>query len=159
MAGSLATLNGPGVVEMLDGTIDYLTDTIKAALVSSNLDYTNARYMSAVTESSGTGYTAGGVTLTGKTLSWANGSEIMWSCDSFSFTSVTVTAKYIAIYKDTGDYATSRIFGYLLLPGAANGAKNLVGDTITVNPSVSDGLFQIKFTSLSLMTLCLRFIQ
>jgi hypothetical protein len=59
--------------EMLQAVHDLLTDTIKLALYTSSatLDENTTVY-SATNETSGTGYTAGGITLTGATINTAD---------------------------------------------------------------------------------------
>ena len=59
--------------EMLQAVHNLLTDTIKLALYTSSatLDENTTVY-SATNETSGTGYTAGGVTLTGATINTAD---------------------------------------------------------------------------------------
>lgn len=64
---------GPALQSILNGEIDFDTDTIKAMLTTSaytpNTD--THRYKSSVTnEVTGTGYTAGGVTLASKTVTY-----------------------------------------------------------------------------------------
>ncbi len=96
---------------LVNGELDFDTDTIKAMLTTST--YTPAqdthRYKSSVTnEVTGTGYTAGGVTLTGKTVVYdAATNTLTLDCDDPAWAASTITARTILFYKDTGVAATS----------------------------------------------------
>lgn len=98
-----------------DAPIDYLTDTIKCALLTSS--YTPAQttheWWSDVSaqEVSGTNYTAGGATLGSKTLS---ASALVTTLDAAdpSWASSTITARYAVFYKDTGTAGTSPLIAY-----------------------------------------------
>ena len=106
-----------GKKNLLNGTIDLDTNTIKIMLVTSSYtpnadshdfkdDITN--------EVSGTGYTAGGATLAGcaVTADTTNdrgkfdANDVVWS-------TATITARGAVIYKDTGTASTSPIIGYI----------------------------------------------
>jgi hypothetical protein len=77
--------------ELLSGVHDLSTDTIKLALYtdSADLSETTTTY-SATNETSGTGYSAGGVTLTGVTIGSSNGvayvsfDNAVWNPATFS---------------------------------------------------------------------------
>lgn len=77
--------------ELLEGVHNLLTDTIKLALYTSSADLSAATTVYSVTnETSGTGYSAGGVTLTGVTINTSNGvayvsfDNAVWNPASFS---------------------------------------------------------------------------
>ncbi len=97
--------------------IDYDTDSIKAMLVTSawtpNQD--THRYKSSVTnEAVGTGYTAGGKTLTGKTIAYNTGSNVTTlDCDDLVWTTTTVQARYLVFYVSTGSDSTSPLISYV----------------------------------------------
>lgn len=103
---------------IMDGTIDLDTDTIKVMLLTSThtqdqdtYDYVNDVSANEVT---GTGYTAGGATITTPSVTQNNtdnvgvfdGADVTWA-------SSTITARYACIYKDTGTPATSPIIAIL----------------------------------------------
>lgn len=101
--------------------IDFVptSDTIKCMLVKST--YTPNRdthqYVSDLgsNESSGTGYTAGGVTLTtvSATVS-ASTHSILFSADDPTWASTTIAdARYAVFYVDTGSAATSPLISYI----------------------------------------------
>ena len=93
--------------------VDLDTDTIKVALITSavapNLDtHTHWSDLSA-NEVSGTGYTAGGETLAGKTVTRSAAvttfdcADITWAQNGAGFSN----ARHAIFYKDTGTPATS----------------------------------------------------
>lgn len=103
---------------LLDGGFDLDSDTIKVALVSSSYtpDRTVHDYWDDVSgsEVSGTGYSAGGTALSGKTISQDNVNDRgTWSADDPSWASVTVTFRYAVLYKSTGTAGTSALIGYV----------------------------------------------
>lgn len=82
--------------------IDWDTDTIKVMLCTSTYtpDQDTHQYKSSVTnEVSGTGYTAGGATLTSCTSTYTSGTNVqMLDAADVSWTSSTITARYAVIY-------------------------------------------------------------
>lgn len=102
----------------LNKEIDWDTDTIKAMLVTSTYtpNQDTHRYVSSITgEAAGTGYTAGGQTLTGKTLVYTTGTNTLTlSADSPTWTGTTLSGvRYIVFYVDTGTGATSPLISYM----------------------------------------------
>lgn len=88
-------------------------------------------------EVSGTGYTAGGVTLASKTYA-ASALVTTFDFADPSWTTASFTARYAIFYKSTGTSTTSPLIAY-----ADFGADNTVSAgtfTLTVNAS---GLFTI----------------
>jgi hypothetical protein len=88
-------------VGFLTGTYIPLTDTMKIALYtnSATLDATTTAY-SATNEVVGTGYTAGGNTLTGNAIS--SGGTTAWiTFSDSSWTTATITARGALIYDST----------------------------------------------------------
>ena len=90
-----------------DDTVDWDTDTIKVALVTSSytpdID-THTDFSTHVTnEVVGTGYTAGGATLTTKAVTidtandWAE-----YTADNVTWSSSTITARGAVVYESTG---------------------------------------------------------
>lgn len=117
----MATLSvfwyGRGVQALDDGSVDWLANTIKVALLDAAhiIDQGADRYFSdvAADEVVGDGYTAGGQVLGSKTLAYdpatrrtvLGGANIVWDPS-------TIAAQYAVLYKDTGDPATSPLVGY-----------------------------------------------
>jgi len=107
---------------ILDGTISWDSDTtIKVALVTSSYtpDVDNHDYFDDITnEVTGTGYTAGGATLTSKAVNQdntndraeADSADVTWS-------TATLTAAGAIVYKSTGNAATSPLIAYMDLGG------------------------------------------
>jgi hypothetical protein len=87
--------------DLLQKEQDMDTDTIKIALYTSSatLDATTTAY-SATNEVSGTGYTAGGVTLTGATID-ISGTTAYVDYDDPEWTTASFTARGALIYNDT----------------------------------------------------------
>jgi len=87
--------------ELLGGTHDLDTDTIKIALFTSSatLDATTTAY-STTNEVSGTGYTAGGNTLGSATISTSGTTAFIDFADS-TWSSATITANGALIYNSS----------------------------------------------------------
>lgn len=108
---------GPSLQSMLNKEIDYDTDTIKAMLCTSSYtpNQDSHRYKSDLTnEVVGTGYTAGGVTLTGKTITYDGASNTLTlDCADPAWTSSTITARFLVFYVSTGTNSTSALLSYV----------------------------------------------
>lgn len=101
--------------------VDWDTDTIKVALCTSTYtpDQDAHDYFNDITnEVTGTGYTAGGATLTSKTSTYTGASNTL-SLDAAdtSWAASTITARYAVIYVSTGTAATSPLLGYVDFDG------------------------------------------
>lgn len=91
--------------------IDFATDTIKVALTTAtfapNQD-THDFFNDVTNEVSSANYTAGGVALGTKTLTYTGGTNtITFDAADSSWTTVTFTTRYGVVYKDTGVSTTS----------------------------------------------------
>ena len=97
---------------------DWDTDTIKVALTTStyavNQD-THAFFSDVTNEVVGTGYTAGGVAISGPpTITYDTASnEIRLDCTDPSWSGASFTARYGIIYKATGVASTSPLIAYI----------------------------------------------
>jgi len=88
-------------VELLDEQHDLLADTLKIALFTSSASLgAGTTAYSTSNEISGTGYTAGGETLTNKAVT-TTGTTAHFDCDNPTWTSATFTANGALIYNDT----------------------------------------------------------
>ena len=89
-------------VDLLDGEHDFGADTFKIALYTSSatLDASTTAY-SATNEVSGTGYTAGGNTLTVSTTPTSSGTTAFLSFSNTTWSSATITARGALIYNST----------------------------------------------------------
>lgn len=99
--------------------ISWTTDTIKLAAVTSSYtpDIDTHDFWDDVVanEASGTGYTAGGATLTNPTAAVVGASDLAkFDADDVSWTiSSSFSARYFVLYKSTGNNATSPLIGYI----------------------------------------------
>lgn len=94
--------------------IDLDTDTIKVALCTSSYTpaKTHAFFSDITNEVIGTGYSAGGTTLTTKTVTQDDTNfRAVWDADDASWASSTITARYAVIYESTGVAGTSPLIG------------------------------------------------
>lgn len=114
-----AFLYGSFPAKLANKEIDWDTDTIKVALLTSA--YTPAQdthdYFDDVSASqvTGTGYTAGGATLASKSVTYTAGTNVTtFDAADVSWTSSTITARYAVIYVDTaGASSTDPLIGYI----------------------------------------------
>jgi hypothetical protein len=99
-------------VGFLTGTYVPLTDTMKIALYtnSATLNATTTAY-SATNEVVGTGYTAGGNTLTGNAIS-SNGTTAWITFSDSSWTTATITARGALIYDSTKSNAAIAVLDF-----------------------------------------------
>ena len=89
-------------VDLLDGEHDFGADTFKIALYTSSatLDATTTAY-SVTNETSGTGYTAGGNTLTVSTTPTSSGTTAYISFANTTWSTASITARGALIYNST----------------------------------------------------------
>jgi hypothetical protein len=119
--------------------VDWVSDTIKVSLHTStytpNQD-TDDFFNDATNEVSGTGYTAGGVTLGSKTTAYDSATnETRLDAADVSWTSASFTARYAVVYKDTGTASTSPVLGYVDFGGdetVSSGTFNITWDATGV---------------------------
>lgn len=102
-------------VHFFSGDIDLTSDTIKATIHSSS--YTPSQsgdeYFSDVdNEVVGTGYTAGGATVTSITVT-NSGTTTTFDGADVSWSTATITGRYMVLRKDTGTDSTSPLIGYV----------------------------------------------
>ena len=101
----------------MDGTIDLDTNTIKVALVTNaytpNVDTDIFWDDVSANEASGTGYTAGGAALAGKTVQTDTGdNEGVFDASDVTWSTSTVTARGAVVYMSTGTASTSPLICY-----------------------------------------------
>lgn len=114
----VAKFFGKFFLSLANKEVDFNSDTIKAMLCTSTYvpDQDAHQYKSDVTnEITGTGYTAGGVTLTTCTISYdGTTNTLKLDCDDFSWTGATFTARNLVIYDSTpGSDATRPLIMYV----------------------------------------------
>lgn len=117
-------------VDILKGDQDLLVDTLKIALYTSaaNLDATTIAYTTSG-EVSGTGYTAGGNTLTGATVS-SSGTTAFVSFANTAWTSASFTARGALIYNSSQSNKSVAILDF--------GADKTTTSTFTIQFPTAD---------------------
>lgn len=111
-------LYGNFLLKALNKEVDFDTDTIKVALLTSSYtpDQDAHDYFNDVSsfEVSGTGYTSGGNTLGSKTATYDSATNvIVLDAADTTWSSSTITARYAVIYDSTGTSSTSALIGYV----------------------------------------------
>lgn len=110
---------GSFLVKALNKEVDFDSDTIKVALLSSAYtpnqdahDYFDDVVSNEVT---GTGYTAGGATLGSKTVTYDSASNvIVLDAADTVWSASTITARYAVIYDDAGATNSQKVLiGYV----------------------------------------------
>ncbi len=140
---------GQGLANIVGGTagayttkINYMADTIKAMLVTASYtpDLDAHDFINDVTnEVVGTGYSAGGLTLTNKTLTVTGATNtIKFDADDLAWAGASISAAYCVIYDDT---ATNKPLLWLVDLG---GTQTVVNTTFTVAFSVN-GISTISY--------------
>lgn len=138
----------PRVIEAaFNKEVDYDTDTIKVMLVGSGYTYSSShKYKSdlGANEITGSGYTAGGTTITSKTVVFDaaalqvefDGSNPTWSSASFS------GVRYAVLYDDTpATDATKPLIGIVDF-GENLGTEN--GNFVLTWDDVQPGIFVLR---------------
>jgi len=102
------------VENLASGTVNWLGDTVKVALVGSSYTpnkHTHGWNDVSTHEVSGTGYTAGGATLNNKSMTHnASTGARAFKGDNVEWNNSTVTARYAVVYADN---ATKRVIAYV----------------------------------------------
>lgn len=112
-------LYGQFLLKALNKEVDWDTDTIKVALLSSSYtpDQDAHDYWDDVSaaEVTGTGYDAGGKTLTTPTGSYDGATNVVTlNADDVTWENSTITARYAVIYNDSGATASDKVLiGYV----------------------------------------------
>jgi hypothetical protein len=107
-----------GKKNIIDGSVNLLTDTIKVALTTAsytpNID-SDDFFNDVTNEVSGTGYTAGGATLASKSITQDNANDrAAFDAADVSWSNSTITnARWAVVYKSTGTAATSPLIAYI----------------------------------------------
>ena len=104
--------------KILDAEVNFVTDTIKGMLLNdshtTNIDTQEFIDDVSTNEISGTGYSAGGFTLSNKSVTVDNtDNESVFDADDVTLSSATITFRYLVIYKDTGTPSTSPIISII----------------------------------------------
>jgi len=115
-AHAAATIHVPDsfLYDAVTGSIDLDTDTIKCGLTPSAYTYDRVNHSrrSSVTEVTGTGYTAGGQTVTMTVTKDTTNHKLVISTPQIQWASSTITARGIYCYKSTGVAANDPLILY-----------------------------------------------
>jgi hypothetical protein len=111
-------LYGNFLLKALNKEVDFDSDTIKVALLTSSYtpDQDAHDYFNDVStyEVTGTGYTSGGATLASKTATYDSATNvIVLDAADVTWSSSTITARYAVVYDSTGTASTSALIGYV----------------------------------------------
>jgi len=133
MAAGSFTLYHSAKKDILDGTIDLDTNTIKAILVTSSYTPSTAHdtYSDvSATECGNSDYSA--QTLAGKAFTESGGTVKYDSTDVTYGTSVSITAKYLILVKQSGGSlaASDKLVGYVDLDTGGGSATSTSSDYI-----------------------------
>jgi hypothetical protein len=110
---------GSFFTKALNKEVDWDTDTIKVALLSSaytpNQDTHDYFDDVVANEVSGTGYTAGGATLASKTITYDSATNVtVLDAADVTWSSSTITARYAVVYSDAGATNAQKVLlGYV----------------------------------------------
>jgi len=109
-----ASLYNNALKSMVNGDIDWESDTVKCALLKStytpDIDTHDTWDDISSHEVSGAGYTAGGQALANRTATLDTESDkVRCDSDDVEWTSSTITARYAVVYQDSGTPSTSRL--------------------------------------------------
>lgn len=116
---TIAKVYGLALQSILNKEVDFDSDTVKCLLTTSTYvpNQDTHRYRNQLTnEVTGTNYTTGGVTVSGKTVTYntATNTLMLDATVDPSFTSVTIASfRYAIFYIDTGSSATSPLLAYI----------------------------------------------
>lgn len=137
-----ANMYGSFIQKAFNKEVNWLTDTVKVMLTTSSYtpDQDAHAYKSSITnEVTGTGYAAGGITLSNKVSTYTAGTnKIKLSADPVTWANSTITARYAVIYVDTGVAGASPLCGYVDF--GSNQVSTLANFTLTWD---ANGIFEI----------------
>ena len=122
--------------ELYEGIHDLIDDTIKIALFNANADLTaSTTVYSTNQEVTGTGYTAGGNTLTGATVR-SSGTTAYVSFDNTSWSSASFTCRGALIYNSSKANRSVAVLNFGSDKIVANGALTIEFPTNDVTSAI-----------------------
>lgn len=140
-----AKVYGKFLTSLANKEVDLDSDTLKVMLCTSTYtpDQDAHIYKSSVTnEVVGTGYTAGGLALASKTITYTGATNVIaLDAADLSWATSTITARYAVIYDSTGTDATSALLGWVdfgVDTSSSGGPFNITWDAaglLTVTPA------------------------
>ena len=148
MPAGTFTVYGAAIEGIAKGNIDLDGSTFVAVLVGAGYTPANDTHstwadVSANELSTGNGYTAGGVALSSVTVN-RSGATVTFDAADISWTSSTLTAKYVVVVRRAGASLASGdlLLGYAELETGGAGTVSTTNGTLAVNWNAS-GLFTI----------------
>ena len=138
---------GSLITKAFNKEVDFDTDTIKVALVSSsytpNQDTHDYWDDVSTNEVTGTGYTAGGETLASKAVTYDSATNVTkFDAADVSWTSSTITARYAVIYNDSPATAAAKtLVGYVDFgsdQSSSSGTFSIVWDSAGIFTTTAD---------------------
>jgi hypothetical protein len=94
-------------------------------------------------EISGTGYSAGGISLSGKSVGTVvSPHEIPLLASNISWTTSTFSTNFAVVYKSTGTPSTSPLMGYVDF----GGAESVTSGTFALNFDPTNGVLALQAT-------------
>jgi hypothetical protein len=122
--------------ELYEGIHDLIDDTIKIALFNANADLTaSTTAYSTNQEVTGTGYTAGGNTLTGATVR-SSGTTAYVSFDNTSWSSASFTSRGALIYNSSKANRSVAVLNFGSDKIVANGTLTIEFPSNDVNSAI-----------------------
>jgi hypothetical protein len=124
-----------------EARIDWTSDTFKVMLLTSTASPAAswAKRSDLTNEVSGTGYTAGGATLSGTVINTSSTTK-QYDATDVSWSTATITARYAAVYKSRGGLASA---DELVVIHDFGSDKTSTAGTFTIQWNAS-GLFTIS---------------
>lgn len=131
------------VEQQLIAPCDFNADTFKLALSNTAPNLTTADFFNDITEiTAGNGYTAGGLTLAGVTVSRSGGTAKITADDAvLTATGGIGPFRYVIFYKSTGTAATSPLIS---MWDYGSSISLLNGETFTADINPTNGLVQLS---------------
>lgn len=132
-----------GLLALIAGGVDFSADTIKAALLDTAhvVDLVNDDNFDDVSADECVSADYAQITLASKTLAIA-ANKVRFDCADLDFgNAVTISARYLVIYKDTGTPATSTL---LFVQDLNTGGGNLASTSSDFDVAMSaNGIYEI----------------
>lgn len=123
---------------LMEKNVDLVNDTIKVALLNSSFSFVVSDTVFLNThEISGTGYSAGGNTLSGKSVG-LSGNSAVWTASNLLWPSSTFSAAFALIYDSSVASATGDLIAAIDFGGTV---------------SVSGGIFEIQWSGSGIISI------
>ena len=146
MATGTGKIYTKALVSAFNKEIDFDTDTVKVALCSAIGTQDASDYFNDVTEiSAGNGYTAGGATLSTKSVTPGTASVVFDAADvTWTASGGSIAAAYAVIYVDTGTASTSPLISWVDFGGTQTATD---GNDFKIAWDATNGVFKGTVTT------------